>query len=84
MVEERLTLREWGVITAGSCGPGNRGCGGDAGSITITAEEIELLNHGIISSDTRGAGAGGDITILAGSLLVSGVAENPLRQGLFS
>ena len=74
----RLTIRNWGAVSSVSCVEGS-GCGA-AGDITITAEEIALLDFGTINTTTVGARNAGNITIRAGSLLVSGVADNPLQN----
>ncbi|MEE9423870.1 MAG: hypothetical protein V3V18_02695, partial [Methylococcales bacterium] len=49
-----------------------RGSTGDAGKINITADNIEIRNGSEISTDTFGSGKGGDITIEADNMLLSG------------
>ena len=71
---DRLTMRDRGVIISGCLAAE---CIGTAGDIMITADEIALLDDGYIFSGTYGAGSGGDVTIRAGSLQVSGFLDNP-------
>ena len=49
--------------------------GGDAGSITIFSNRLEVLDGAKISVDTFGAGKGGTLRIEAGSVLVSGINQ---------
>jgi filamentous hemagglutinin family protein len=51
-------------------GPGSTG--GNAGPVTVAADELEVHNGGEISSSTSGVGNGNTVTIEAGRLLVSG------------
>jgi hypothetical protein len=77
--DRSLTIRDWGAIRSevlNLCFQ-NPACTANAGDITITAGDIELLERGSISSTGAGKGDGGDVTIHADSLLVSGVAEFP-------
>ncbi len=53
-----------------------------AGSIRVEAEELKVLDGGVIGAAATGAGAGGDLQILARNVVVSGPAsklssENP-------
>jgi filamentous hemagglutinin family protein len=48
------------------------GSGGDAGTVTVRADELEVRNGGEISSGTFTTGDAGTVTIEAGRLLVSG------------
>jgi filamentous hemagglutinin family protein len=56
-----------------------RGSTGHAGSVAVTARELELLTGGFISTGTSGLGNAGQVTVNATRLLVSGTdaAGNP-------
>jgi filamentous hemagglutinin family protein len=45
---------------------------GNAGSVTVRADNLTLVNGGAISTDTFDMGNGGDVTITANSLLING------------
>jgi large exoprotein involved in heme utilization and adhesion len=60
--------------------PGSRG---DAGAVTVTADELEVRKGGVISSDTYAGGNAGKVTVTAGRLLVSGDGS-PFFTGIFS
>jgi filamentous hemagglutinin family protein len=49
-----------------------RGSTGAAGTVTVTARELELRDGGVITSDTFGPGSGGQVTVKADRLLVLG------------
>ncbi|WP_375514621.1 filamentous hemagglutinin N-terminal domain-containing protein [uncultured Nostoc sp.] len=50
----------------------------DAGAINITAGKVTLTNGGVISSNTWGKGKGGNITVNASSVNISGVNADPI------
>lgn len=47
----------------------------DTGSITVTTEELVLIDGGAIGSQTAGAGDSGDVTIVADSIQARGIVE---------
>jgi filamentous hemagglutinin family protein len=51
------------------------GSTGNAGRVEVTAQDISLLDGGLIASDTSGIGNGGLVTISAGRVLVGNLSE---------
>jgi hypothetical protein len=48
---------------------------GDAGSVRVAADRIELVDGGMVSSDTYGTGKGGTIELTGNSFLAQGGLE---------
>ncbi|MGH7303783.1 MAG: filamentous hemagglutinin N-terminal domain-containing protein, partial [Candidatus Rokuibacteriota bacterium] len=55
--------------------------GGRAGDVAITAQSLNVLDGGRVSTETFGAGDGGNISVAVGTVLVSG-ANVSLRNAL--
>src|SRR5205085_1112162 len=47
---------------------GETGSRGNAGSLTVAAGNLSVVNGGTISSDTNGPGAAGNVTVTAGAM----------------
>jgi hypothetical protein len=62
-------VAEFPSVIASSAEPGSSG---RAGSVAVTAGELELHDGGLIASSTFGPGDGGQVTIQADRLLVAG------------
>ncbi len=56
---------------------------GQAGTVTVNAKQIALLNAGTISSSTKGLNHAGDVAVTAQTLDINGV-DSPLYTGIFS
>ncbi|MFI3195336.1 MAG: filamentous hemagglutinin N-terminal domain-containing protein [Methylococcaceae bacterium] len=56
--------------------------GGQAGGVTIKADNLAILNGGIVSTSTDTAGDAGNIAINTKSLTISG--QSPFDTGIFS
>ena len=56
---------------------------GDAGDILINARELELVDGGLISTDTLGPGQGGDLTIHADRVILDGSGSGDILTGIF-
>ena len=56
---------------------------GDAGNIMIDAQNLMLMDGGLISTDTLGAGRGGDLTIMADNMILDGSASGDIFTGIF-
>ncbi|MEN8128881.1 MAG: filamentous hemagglutinin N-terminal domain-containing protein [Pseudomonadota bacterium] len=50
---------------------------GNAGAVEVTADEIQLINGGSISSGTRGTGDAGSVLVTASDLTLSGIGLVP-------
>ncbi|MEA5572567.1 filamentous hemagglutinin N-terminal domain-containing protein [Calothrix sp. UHCC 0171] len=57
---------------------------GNAGNIKLTTNSLSLSNSGRVSASTVGKGNGGDITINAGEITASGLADGLYPSGIFS
>ncbi|BAZ39332.1 filamentous hemagglutinin outer membrane protein [Calothrix sp. NIES-4101] len=57
---------------------------GNAGNIKLTTNSLSLSNSGRVSASTVGKGNGGDITINAGDITASGLADGLYPSGIFS
>ncbi len=55
--------------------------GGDAGNVTLEANDLTLLDGGLLTAFTEGNGDGGDINVTAGRVFLSGF--NPGQRALF-
>jgi filamentous hemagglutinin family protein len=64
----------------------NQGESGPGGNLTITADQIELIDGGEVSATTRGSGDSGDVVLEARTLLVQGEsrADIPEASGVFA
>jgi filamentous hemagglutinin family protein len=51
---------------------------GNAGSVTISAGRLSIVNNGEISSLTFGPGNGGSVTVVVGGLSIDGTGGNPV------
>ncbi|MCK5830362.1 MAG: filamentous hemagglutinin N-terminal domain-containing protein [Methylococcales bacterium] len=49
----------------------NINSGGNAGSLTVTTDQLSLNNGGVIDSSTEGAGNGGDLTIVSKQIFLN-------------
>lgn len=56
--------------------------GGAGGSIVIDTHNLDLRHNGVISSDTLGSGGGGNITIHAQSVHITGPGNQNLTTGI--
>ncbi len=56
---------------------------GKAGTVKVSAAQLQLLNAGTISSSTKSSGNAGNVTVNANSLVING-QDNPLYTGIFS
>ncbi|MEY4704804.1 MAG: hypothetical protein RL042_1006 [Nitrospirota bacterium] len=63
-----VTLQNGGTLSATTAGTSSTATGG---TILIEANQVQLNNGGLITTSTTGAGAGGSITIGAGSTFAS-------------
>jgi filamentous hemagglutinin family protein len=63
-----VTLQNGGTLSAATSGTDVSATGG---TITVNANQVQLNNGGLISASTTGAGAGGSVTIGAGSTFAS-------------
>ncbi|MFW5635020.1 MAG: filamentous hemagglutinin N-terminal domain-containing protein [Thermodesulfobacteriota bacterium] len=67
--EADVTLKHGGILESGSAGNGN------AGSITISADELLLVNESKILTDTQGSGAAGNIFVEANDIKLLNLSE---------
>jgi filamentous hemagglutinin family protein len=71
--------------TSGAFSSAEPGSTGHAGTVTVTARELELRDGGRLFTATFESGAGGQITVKAGRLLVSGIsAVKGFSSGILS
>ncbi len=73
-----------GIYTVTSGSEFCAGICGKAGDITITTGSLTLQNGGLIDSGTTNNGAGGNITVSAGQVLLSGTMLDGTPGGIFS
>jgi len=56
---------------------GERGSTGNAGSVTVSAGALSLVNSGVIAAGTFGPGRGGTVSVgVAGPLAINGISQN--------
>jgi large exoprotein involved in heme utilization and adhesion len=62
------------------------GAGGNAGSVNVTATgQLTIEGGGAVASSASGLGNGGDVTVRAGTILISGVdPSDTFPSGIFS
>jgi large exoprotein involved in heme utilization and adhesion len=65
-------------ISASNLGQSN------AGTLTIAADQLNILNGGIISVSNLGSGLGGDVAIVANTLKIDGVSPFPEQSSLLT
>jgi filamentous hemagglutinin family protein len=65
-------------ISASNLGQSN------AGTLTIVADQLNILNGGIISVSNLGSGLGGDVAIVANTLKIDGVSPFPEQSSLLT
>jgi large exoprotein involved in heme utilization and adhesion len=65
-------------ITGNSLSPS---AGGASGGVTVTANTLEIFGGARISADTFGSGVGGNVTVTAGSALISD-SDSPFLSGI--
>ncbi len=77
-VKTLLLDGQGGPLTKISSETRGENAGGNGGNIAITAEDISVVNHGIITANTFGSGEGGNIIIDTGSLKIkeAGITAN--------
>ena len=76
--------RDTGIPTLSVSGIGSQAglSSGGAGDVRVMASRVEVLDGGSIASDTFGAGNGGNIDVMADSLVIAGV--NPGLRDLLA
>ncbi len=58
------------------------GSTGNAGAITINTDTLDLLNNGVISTNTFGAGQGGNIAVTAKNITITGKDSSAFDESL--
>jgi len=55
---------------------------GNAGAITISTDTLDILDNGVISTNTFGAGHGGNIAVTAKDITITGKDSSPYDESL--
>jgi len=79
-----LTGANAGGYSSAITSSNNAGSSGHAGTVTVTARELELRDGGQISSSTFGSGNGGPVSVNADRLLLTGTNAGRYSSGIFS
>jgi filamentous hemagglutinin family protein len=56
----------------------------NAGTLTISTDQLNLVNGGIISASNLGSGLGGDVNVVANTVKVDGVSSFPEQSTLLT
>jgi large exoprotein involved in heme utilization and adhesion len=60
------------------------GSGGDAGTVTVNAKILDILNSGVVSSSSQGFGDAGTVTVTSDNLTIDGQGSIEHGTGVFS
>ncbi len=72
-------------VATGIFSQANRGSTGDAGTISVSAGSLSIVDSGVIQSGSFGPGNGGSVLVkVGGALTIDGVMTPGLSTGIFS